>query len=155
MSSHGQKMSQMTQFYILIHLWCFCVPVSVKLHRFESPGKSASQMLIVSVLLTAHNWQKWKRVFLLCPCHKIYRVEAVGLRTPNYSWKIMIFVNIWGNFVKNWHFLNNCLIKVWILKFFCIYVTHFILIIWCTPHFVSTIKTDFPSQFCIFYCKIT
>ena len=22
--------------------------------------------------LTAHNWQKWKRVFLTCPCHEIY-----------------------------------------------------------------------------------
>ena len=30
--------------------------------------------------LTAHNWQYWKRVFLTCPCHKIYRDEAVGLK---------------------------------------------------------------------------
>ena len=30
-------------------------------------------------LLTAHNGQKWKRVFLKCPCHKSYRDEAVGL----------------------------------------------------------------------------
>ena len=30
-------------------------------------------------ILTAHNWQKWKRVFLTCSCHKIYRDEAVGL----------------------------------------------------------------------------
>ena len=29
--------------------------------------------------LTGGNWQKWKRVFLTCPCHKIYRDEAVGL----------------------------------------------------------------------------
>ena len=34
--------------------------------------------------LTAHNWQKWKRVFLTCPCHEIYRVEAVGLKNCNY-----------------------------------------------------------------------
>ena len=27
--------------------------------------------------LTAHNWQNWKRVFLTCPCHNIYRDEAV------------------------------------------------------------------------------
>ena len=26
--------------------------------------------------LTAHNWQKWKRVFLTCPCNKIYRDEV-------------------------------------------------------------------------------
>ena len=42
-------------------------------------------------LLTAHNWQKWKRVFLTCPCHKIYRVEAVGLKSSNNTWKIMFF----------------------------------------------------------------
>ena len=29
--------------------------------------------------LTGGNWQKWKRVFLTCPCHEIYRDEAVGL----------------------------------------------------------------------------
>ena len=32
------------------------------------------------LFLTAHNWQKWKRVFLTCPCHEIYRDEAVGLK---------------------------------------------------------------------------
>ena len=35
--------------------------------------------------LTAHNWQKWKRVFLTCPCHEIYRVQAVGLKSSNYT----------------------------------------------------------------------
>ena len=45
---------------------------------------------------TAHNWQKWKRVFLTCPCHKIHRVEAVGLKTTKYTWKIIIFVNMWN-----------------------------------------------------------
>ena len=35
--------------------------------------------------LTAHNWQKWKRIFLTCPCHEIYRVEAVGLKNSNYN----------------------------------------------------------------------
>ena len=46
--------------------------------------------------LTAHNWQKWKRVFLTCPCHKIYRDEAVGLKSCIYTWKIIIFVKIWN-----------------------------------------------------------
>ena len=27
--------------------------------------------LLTTMYLTAHNWQKWKRVFLTCPCHKI------------------------------------------------------------------------------------
>ena len=36
--------------------------------------------VIISQNLMAHNWQKWKRVFLTCPCHEIYRDEAVGLK---------------------------------------------------------------------------
>ena len=46
-------------------------------------------------LLTAHNWQKWKSTFLTCPCHKIYREEAVGpiiQKVPIL--KITIFVNM-------------------------------------------------------------
>ena len=46
------------------------------------------------VLLTAYNWQKWKRVFLTCPSNEIYRDEAVGLKSCNYSWKITIYVNM-------------------------------------------------------------
>ena len=44
--------------------------------------------------LTARSWQKWKRVFLTCPCHKIYREEAVGLKRSNYTLEITIFVNV-------------------------------------------------------------
>ena len=44
--------------------------------------------------LTFHYWQNWKRVFRLCYCHEIYRVEAVALKNHNYTWKITIFVNI-------------------------------------------------------------
>ena len=53
--------------------------------------------------LTAHNWQKWKSRFLVCSCHKIYRVEAVGLSIFNYTSKIMIFVTMWnlGQFIEN------------------------------------------------------
>ena len=47
-------------------------------------------------LLTANNWQKWKRVFLTCPCHKIYRDEAVGLKSCKYTRKITIFVKMWN-----------------------------------------------------------
>ena len=32
--------------------------------------------------------------FITCPCHRIYRVEAVGLKSSNYSLKVTIFVNI-------------------------------------------------------------
>ena len=67
-------------------------------------------------ILTGGNWQKWKRVFLTCPCHEIYRDEAVGLKSckmpekSRYLWKY----EIWGNIVKIWYFVNNCLIKAWI-----------------------------------------
>ena len=53
---------------------------------------------LIHLPLTAHNWQKWKRVFLTCPCHEIYRVEAVGPKSSNYTWKIIIFCE----YVKFW-----------------------------------------------------
>ena len=56
----------------------------------EKPG------FLIYWTLTAHNCQKWKRVFLTCPCHKIYRGEAVGLKSSKYTWKIMIYVNMWN-----------------------------------------------------------
>ena len=34
----------------------------------------------MTLALTAHNWLYWKRVFLTCPCHKIYKDEAVSLK---------------------------------------------------------------------------
>ena len=46
--------------------------------------------------LTAHNWQKWKRVFLTCPCHKFFRNEAVGQKSCKNTWKITIFVKMWN-----------------------------------------------------------
>ena len=41
--------------------------------------------------------------FFTCPCHKIYRVEALGLSLRNQLLKITIFVSMWnlGNFQKN------------------------------------------------------
>ena len=58
------------------------------------------------VHLMAHNWQKWKRVFLTCPCHKFYRDEAVSLKSCKYLWKIMIFVKMWklGQYRENYLF---------------------------------------------------
>ena len=63
------------------------------------------------LVLTAHNWQKWKRVFPTCHCHKIYRDEAVGLKSCKNTWKITIFVKMWnlGQYREN--FVKNCLIK--------------------------------------------
>ena len=44
-----------------------------------------------SAYVTAHNWKKWKSRFLTCPCHKIDRVEAVGLSFSNDTLKINDF----------------------------------------------------------------
>ena len=52
--------------------------------------------LCFDFLLTAHNWRKWKRVFLTCPCHNIYRDEAVGLKSCKNTWKVTIFVKMWN-----------------------------------------------------------
>ena len=43
---------------------------------------SMARILERGITLTTHNWQKWKRVFLTCPCHKIIGTshEAVGLK---------------------------------------------------------------------------
>ena len=35
---------------------------------------------VTQLHLTAHNWQKWKSIFLTCPCYEIYRVETVDLK---------------------------------------------------------------------------
>ena len=55
------------------------------------------------IILTAHNCQKWKSVFPTCPCHRIYRVEAVCLSIANYALKITTSVNMWdlGQFREN------------------------------------------------------
>ena len=114
------------------------------------------------IRLTAHNWQKWKRVFLSCPCNKMYRVEAVGLKSSNYTWKIMIFA-IMSNlrqFREKWYFVNNCLLKVRILK-----ILSHICDTYNCDYFLHTIfrfrlidfqlNKDFPSEFCVLYRKIT
>ena len=60
---------------------------------------STMQSALTSVTLTyltAHSWQKWKRELLTCHCHKIYRDEAVGLKSCKNTWKITIFVKMWN-----------------------------------------------------------
>ena len=63
-----------------------------KISNLSSFKKSKNLVGVVGpILITAHNWQKWKSTFLACPCHEIYRVEAVGLKSSSYALKIMIF----------------------------------------------------------------
>ena len=162
--------------------------------------------------LTGGNWQKWKRVFLTRPCHEIYRVEAVGLKSCKNTWKITIFVKMWnlGQYRENlisslgrknllcvfgpWtclrqnllcnnhvflqnacseakskyevfpaqrrYFVNNCLIKAWILKNLLhtcdTYNYDYLKYSTFRFYFIDfQLYIDFPFQFCVFYRKIT
>ena len=63
---------------------------AISMHVYSATRWECSTKLA----LTGGNWQKWKRVFLTCPCHKIYRDEAVGLKSCKYTWKITKFVKM-------------------------------------------------------------
>ena len=43
------------------------------------------------------------RLFLTCPCHEIYKDEAVGLKSCKYTFENTIYVNMWnlGQFREN------------------------------------------------------
>ena len=56
------------------------------------------------VELMGHNWQKWKSTSLTCHCHKIYRVETVGLKKSNNTFQITIFVSLWNFGAISWKF---------------------------------------------------
>ena len=72
----------------------------IGIRAFNNPGSHGSQKQPYSCWcqhsLTGGNWQKWKRVFLTCPCHEIYRDEAVVLKRCKYTWRITIFVKMWN-----------------------------------------------------------
>ena len=92
--------------------------------------------LLYVVLLTAHFFQNWKRLFLSCYSHEIDRVQAVDrdLKKKNYTLKITIFLwicKIRGNFLeneRNRYFANYCLMKARIWEFFCTHVAHVIVV---------------------------
>ena len=67
-----------------------------KQNYWSNYKKQKKLSALFGCILTGGNWQKWKRVFLTCPCHEIYRDEAVGLKSCKNTWKIMIFVKIWN-----------------------------------------------------------
>ena len=81
MTTDGSKHSILVAF--TRSLCDFLLRVNLEFHQWES-------------WLTGGNWQKWKRVFLTCPCHEIYRDEAVGLKSWKNTWKITIFVKMWN-----------------------------------------------------------
>ena len=53
--------------------------------------------------------EKVESRFLTCLCHKIYRVEALGLKSFNYTFKVKIFVSMWnlGQFCEKLIFLSS------------------------------------------------
>ena len=91
---------QMLSFYFQFFAWfpplCTPSPLPLPTNGIEMYSPTCRAFSLFGPLLTAHNWQKWKRVFLTCPCHEIYRDEAVGLKSCKYTWKIMIFVKMWN-----------------------------------------------------------
>ena len=112
--------------------------------------------------LMAHNWQKWKRVFLTYPWYKIYRDEAVGLKSCKYTWKITVFVKMWNlgqccenlifcQYLLNWSWNLNILLHM-CETYNCDYLKHSTF----RFNFIDfQLNTDFPSQFCVFLRKIT
>ena len=108
--------------------------------------------------LTAHNWQKWKSTSLTCSYHEIYSQEAVGLKSSDYTLKTTIFVN---NYVKFWtiswkfDILSSSNLKFLLHlcdTYNCDYLQH------STFRFYLInfqLNTDYPSQFCGVYRKIT
>ena len=71
----------------------------------ESWPRNVHSTVLLLTSLTAHNWQKWKRVFLTCRCHKMYREEIVDLISWKYTWKITIFVNMWNFGQFRWNLI--------------------------------------------------
>ena len=82
--------------------------VNIQLNTLRAIIITATDSLINITILPR------KSRFPTCPCHKIYGVEAVSLSISNYTFKItFLWVSeIWDHLVKNWYFVNHCLIKV-------------------------------------------
>ena len=96
------SLSRVTVYLCIIHailclIACLLMPL-----EWHSPSNTLVKCFVYNKYgfyespLTAHNLQKWKRVFLTSPCHEIYRDEAVGLKSCKYTWKITIFVKMWN-----------------------------------------------------------
>ena len=130
--------------------------------NFMSWPKFGTFYMIVTTTTLAHNRQKWKRVFLTCPCHEIQRDEAVGLKSCKYTWKITIYVNMWNlgqfrenliscQYLLNWNSNLTILLHMCDL-YYCDYLQHST---FCFNMIDFQLNTDFPFQFCVFYRKVT
>ena len=121
------------------------------IHYYVTWATKLTLMMRRGCELTVHNLQKWKRVFLTCHCHKIYRDEAVGLKSYKYTWKITIFVKMWnlGQYLENWS--SNLKILLHMCDTYnCDYLKH------STFRFKwidFQLNTVFPFQFCVFFFR--
>ena len=100
---------------------------------------------------------KKKVDFFTCSCHKLYSVEAAVYLVPIILLKLQFLwvCEIWGNFLKNRYFVNNCLIKIWIQKSFCTYVTHMIVIVHHTHHILFLLNLfllNYRFHLSFFFC---
>ena len=86
------------------------------------------------------DWFNLLRICLVCPCHKLYRVNFANCE-------------IWGKYVKIWYFANICLVKVRIPKSF--WACEQTLMICRTSYFISTKSKNRKIQIsfltCVFY----
>ena len=85
---------------LLLLFCCTFLKMSCEWRKIEHFSVHYDQFLLnlfrklTTLLLMANNWQIWKRIFLTCPCHEIYRDEAVGLKVANILSKILILVKM-------------------------------------------------------------
>ena len=103
--------TRFTQLYTLgthqdknVHMWERIWLPWIKFLALLRFVTSCYVIMDTAIVLTGGNWQKWKRVFLTCPCHEIYRDEAVGLKSCKNTWKITIFVKMWNLGAISWKF---------------------------------------------------
>ena len=80
----------------------------LQISAIHESATSPNSKCILQGLTTGKN----EKGGFLCPCHKIYRLEAVRLSLSNYTFEMTIFVSMWnwGQFVKKWYFFNKSLI---------------------------------------------
>ena len=74
-------------FCVLLH-WLMFIPMLRRVfanHVYHAYTKHNFKIALLLFTLTAHNWQELKRVFLTRPCHKIFRLEAVGLKSSKHT----------------------------------------------------------------------
>ena len=129
-------------------IFLFCITKFTKINLCHK-SQQAKQLHQLDFELTAHNWQIWKRVFLTCSCQKICRDKAVGLKSCKYTLKNYDSCEYVKFGAISWKF---DILSITCVTYDCDYLQH------STFRFNVIdfqLNTDFPSQYCLFYSKIT